>query len=218
MDKDKDRELMHRLLDGELSAEEQRDALRRIGSDPALKEEFELLARTVRSVEEAERVPVEGSFVSEVMARLPGQRPGTARRLRDFLFRDRVLRWNVAWAAVALALVLLVTGGLFLTANRLTPVVATNSAGNTVLTRFTFHDPDAEAVSLAGDFNRWSVKEGAMKRKEGGLWTIEIPLKPGTYNYMFVVDGKVWVTDPEAGVYRDDGFGNRNSIIRVSTL
>jgi 1,4-alpha-glucan branching enzyme len=54
-----------------------------------------------------------------------------------------------------------------------------------------------------------------MKRQPDGLWTIDIKLKPGTYNYMFVVDGEMWVTDPDAGLYRDDGFGYKNSVVRV---
>jgi hypothetical protein len=34
---------------------------------------------------------------------------------------------------------------------------------------------------------------------------------------MFVVDGKAWVTDPKAETYRDDGFGNKNAVMRVRT-
>jgi hypothetical protein len=32
---------------------------------------------------------------------------------------------------------------------------------------------------------------------------------------MFVVDGEVWVTDPRAERYVDDGFGMRNALIAV---
>jgi hypothetical protein len=33
---------------------------------------------------------------------------------------------------------------------------------------------------------------------------------------MFVVDGTAWVTDPDAESFQDDGFGNRNAVVRVS--
>jgi hypothetical protein len=32
---------------------------------------------------------------------------------------------------------------------------------------------------------------------------------------MFIVDGREWVADPNAPTVRDDGFGNRNSVMRV---
>jgi 1,4-alpha-glucan branching enzyme len=55
-----------------------------------------------------------------------------------------------------------------------------------------------------------------MVRRDGGVWTVDIPLRPGVYSYMFVVDGTAWVTDPDAESFQDDGFGNRNAVVRVS--
>jgi 1,4-alpha-glucan branching enzyme len=56
-----------------------------------------------------------------------------------------------------------------------------------------------------------------LTKQENGVWTVSIPLKPGEHSYMFVVDGKAWVTDPKAETYRDDGFGNKNAVMRVRT-
>ena len=77
------------------------------------------------------------------------------------------------------------------------------------------HAPEAHHVSVAGTFNKWKVDANVLTKQENGVWTISIPLKPGEYNYMFVVDGKAWVTDPNAETYRDDGFGNKNAVVRV---
>jgi 1,4-alpha-glucan branching enzyme len=70
---------------------------------------------------------------------------------------------------------------------------------------------------VSGDFNKWQVDADVMSRQDGGVWTIDIKLKPGVYSYMFVVDGKAWVTDPDAETYEDDGYGNKNAVMRVRT-
>jgi len=43
-----------------------------------------------------------------------------------------------------------------------------------------------------------------------------VPLPPGNYEYVFVVDGERWVADPRAARYRPDGFGNNNAMLTVS--
>ena len=48
-----------------------------------------------------------------------------------------------------------------------------------------------------------------------GAWSVTIPLKPGRYAYMFVVDGRQWVADPFASEQKDDGFGSRNAVVDV---
>ena len=81
--------------------------------------------------------------------------------------------------------------------------------------RLTFAAPAATRVAVAGDFNKWRTDSHVMHR-ENGMWTIELALQPGVYTYMFIVDSKEWVTDPHAESYRDDGFGYRNAVMRVS--
>ena len=45
---------------------------------------------------------------------------------------------------------------------------------------------------------------------------IDVPLKPGRYEYQFVIDGERRLADPKASQYLDDGFGGRNSILIVA--
>ena len=98
--------------------------------------------------------------------------------------------------------------------------LAPSSAGPPVATpggvRFVIARPDAASVALAGSFNEWSAASHPLARmKSGGLWTIVVPLPPGEHMFMYVVDGREWVSPPLAEDYVDDGFGARNGIVVV---
>jgi anti-sigma-K factor RskA len=73
---------------------------------------------------------------------------------------------------------------------------------------------DLKSVTVAGSFNGWDAHSLPMQ-KVGGVWTMNLVLPPGAYEYMFVEDGKHWVTDPLAPYTRDDGFGNRNAVLQL---
>lgn len=218
MDKmDKERQLIHELLDGELSPEERRGLLDRVNSDPLLKREFDDLRSVVNMVETGERLTVPPAFTSQVMRRLPAPRVSFRKRVSSFLFGARVLRWNMATALMTLCLMVIATGALLQMQKKGTIVSDRSSLEKATRTvTISFHAPQARKVSLAGDFNKWSAEKGLMKKESNGIWTLEVPLQPGTYHYMFVVDREAWVTDPNAESYRDDGFGNKNSVLRVS--
>ncbi len=218
---DKELQQLHKLLDGELSPEEERDLLQKMDADPLLQKEFDGLVSTIDAIESAERLRVDAAFSSEVMKRLPIRKEPLRKKIIDFFFGERILRWNFATlAVVSTALfVIIFTGVFYRSTGKSSHIANTASPGSAFKTvTLSFHAPEAKAVSLAGDFNKWSVEEGAMKMRSDGTWTIEIPLKPGIYHYMFVVDGKGWVPDPHAESYRDDGFGNKNAILRINKI
>jgi 1,4-alpha-glucan branching enzyme len=73
----------------------------------------------------------------------------------------------------------------------------------------------ARTVTVAGDFNGWQP-EGLPLVQRDGVWTIDLALPPGVYEYMFVVDGQQWVTDPLARTTRDDGYGGANAILDLT--
>lgn len=77
--------------------------------------------------------------------------------------------------------------------------------------RFTYTDPNASAVSLAGEFNGWNTTATPMTR-EGDVWSVVVPLGPGEHQYKFVVDGQ-WLADPTNPLTGGD-FGN--SLVRVA--
>ena len=88
---------------------------------------------------------------------------------------------------------------------------AKNSAKGVELT---FKDDSAQSVSVAGEFNNWDASANPMK-KENGIWKIILDLKPGKYQYKFVVNGTEWKTDPQNPEKADDGYGGQNSILTV---
>jgi 1,4-alpha-glucan branching enzyme len=78
--------------------------------------------------------------------------------------------------------------------------------------RFVLVAPQAETVSLVGDFNGWDATRTPMTQApSNGVWTVTLPLSVGRHVYSFLVDGKLSV-DPNAPLAPDDGFGHANSV------
>ncbi|UCF06164.1 MAG: glycogen-binding domain-containing protein [bacterium] len=90
---------------------------------------------------------------------------------------------------------------------------------------FQYEAPSARYVNLAGNFNTWCGTEGTgrfdptidpMSDNDGdGIWTIVKPLRPGRYQYKFVIDhGVRWELDPNNPDTDQEG-GFTNSLIIV---
>jgi hypothetical protein len=87
-----------------------------------------------------------------------------------------------------------------------------------VFVRFVFQDEDARQVALVGDFNGWDPSAQALSPTgTDGTWTATVELTEGAHEYLFVVDGERFVSDPLADRYRDDGFGNKNALIELAS-
>lgn len=211
-------EEIQRLLDGDVPAAEQEAIIRQIQDDPVLRKEFDDLSGAVGLLEQGGRMQPPLAFTASVMRKLPRPAQSFPARMRQFFFGSRVLRWNMA-AALAIVLLTVVMSTLMMmqmTRIGTGPGSASAPSGEqAALVRLTFVAPAAQHVSVAGDFNKWRTDSHVMKR-QNGMWTIDLPLKPGMYTYMFIVDGEHWITDPHAESYRDDGFGYQNAVMRVS--
>ena len=86
------------------------------------------------------------------------------------------------------------------------------------IAQFVGQFPGARSVEVVGSFNNWS--RGLLHLRDDdrdGIWHAAAVLPAGQHEYMFVVDGERWVTDPLAGRFVDDGFGagRENSVIIV---
>ncbi len=84
---------------------------------------------------------------------------------------------------------------------------------------FKLHAPEAQSVNLSGTFNDWNVSSHPMKRcgkkkNGGGDWQVFIRLLPGTYQYLFYVDGQWW-HDPASHQYIPNEFGSLNNVMEV---
>ncbi|MFH1507156.1 MAG: glycogen-binding domain-containing protein, partial [Candidatus Omnitrophota bacterium] len=75
--------------------------------------------------------------------------------------------------------------------------------------------PEARDVFLAGDFNSWQLNNRTrMELNDGKKWVKNLRLKPGSYRYRFVVDGK-WRQDPGNPNYKLNPFGSMDSLLEV---
>ena len=86
--------------------------------------------------------------------------------------------------------------------------------GNGSGTVFSYADPAAKSVFLAGEFNDWSATANPLQKDRSGVWTVTVPLKPGKYQYKFVVDG-TWKQDAANPDRTDDTYGGKNSVKSV---
>ncbi len=81
-------------------------------------------------------------------------------------------------------------------------------------TEFKFYAPGAKRVSLAGTFNNWDTKALSAKKDSRGNWVAKISLKPGRYEYKFVVDGS-WINDPSCHKCVPNSLGSQNCLVEV---
>lgn len=89
-----------------------------------------------------------------------------------------------------------------------------NKKSALVTTIFAYTDPLATAVFVAGSFNDWKPDVHVLTQTALGNWQIELPLAPGRYEYLFVVDGN-WTPDPLARESVPNPHGGFNSVVQV---
>ena len=71
--------------------------------------------------------------------------------------------------------------------------------------------PGARSVVLVGSFNEWDASMTRLVPDEDGWWTATLPLPPGVYSYLFVVDGFPW-NDPEDDLRVESEWGGQYSV------
>ena len=76
---------------------------------------------------------------------------------------------------------------------------------------FRLSAPTADKVDVAGSFIDWQCRP--LRKTVDGRWQAYFVLKPGVYEYRYIVDGR-WQNDPEAGT-TPNPFGSENCVVRV---
>lgn len=84
-----------------------------------------------------------------------------------------------------------------------------------VLHQFTYYQKGLQSIALVGQFNDWDADSTALKEVSPGVWTVSMLLRPGVYEYQFILNGKQRVTDPTMPQTSND-FGSPNSVVTVS--
>lgn len=82
---------------------------------------------------------------------------------------------------------------------------------------FQLYEPDAGNVFVAGTFNDWNASATPLHRQPDGKWTTVLKLKPGRYEYKFVVDGN-WQADPMSWQSVRNPFDGFNSVLDVQAV
>lgn len=147
------------------------------------------------------------------------------KRAFDWIVRPRTFQLSpatggLALAAMAAALILVSDRGPTSVPEGTDPQATASQpdeADPQVVTRFVFIAPEASSVRITGDFVDWSPDGIPLQEERAtGIWTVDVPLEPGVYQYGFVIDGVEWRPDPRALSNVDDGFGRENSVVIVS--
>lgn len=190
---------VQRYLDGELTVQELPDALRAEATAwEALLEDVRMTAVSGAPAWLEPRV-----LKAVEIASVPAWRRGLRWLMQPRTIRVAPAPAFAALAVLALAIALPWTGGL-----------SGSPDDDTVYVQLFLEAPSASSVAIAGDFNSWAPVE--LEDADGdGVWAARLAVNPGVYEYMFVLDGSRWVTDPHAARYSDDGFGNRNAVLAV---
>jgi Glycogen recognition site of AMP-activated protein kinase len=218
--------LIQRFLDDELTPEERAAFLQAVDADSALRRRWLNLELVAVEAARLPRIAPSAAFLRRVKAQTAPVVPGLWDRLRALITTTRTLEWNLAGAMAAACLALVTVAGLIRWApERIVEVPVAAPPAQTasfsfasdakVFVRLVLVQPTARSVSVAGDFNGWNPAKTKLERTEGGMWTVTLPLKPGRYEYMFVIDGKQWIADPLATEAATDGFGAQNAVLDV---
>jgi len=219
--------LIQRFLDQDLAPEERVRFLETVDANPQLRRQWLNLEMIVVEAGRLPKITPSRQFTAGVLAKLDAKPNGFFHRLAELLTVPRTLEWNLTGALTTACVTLVAIWALVqVRPERIVevPVAAapaqTVSLGNgqetKVYVRLVLLQPEAHSVSVAGDFNGWNPAQTKLERSEGGLWTATIALKPGRYQYMFVIDGKQWIADPFAADDAGDGFGSQNAVLDVS--
>jgi hypothetical protein len=196
---------IHRALDGELPAD---------GLTPDERMELQrhraIIGTALGPIRRLPSIDV----ASDVMRRVAPCSNPVRRALAaagHWLWSPRALTLRPAYAlASALALTAVLSTAVLQPATPLGPAAA---APARVMVQFRLGDAGAREVALAGDFNGWHTQH-QLHQVEPGVWSVDVALAPGVYNYVFVVDGKTWRLDPLAPRVTD-GFGGSSSRVAV---
>ncbi len=81
-------------------------------------------------------------------------------------------------------------------------------------TEFKLYAPEAKKVVLAGSFNKWNNNKLLAKKDNKDSWVVKVGLKPGRYEYKFIVDGS-WINDPHCTSCVANSLGSHNCVVEV---
>lgn len=163
------------------------------------------------------------ALLDAVMARIQTKRIGFFRRLwralRSPMASITVTPLRLASLATSAAALVILTWVVITNVSsdpKIETALAMQGEGKVPVV-FTFNMPQVSKVDVIGSFNGWSPVDSHMRWDPNmRLWVLTIHLRAGTHEYAFLVNDKTILPDPSALAYREDGFGNRNSVLIIN--
>jgi len=73
-------------------------------------------------------------------------------------------------------------------------------------------------VRVLGSFNGWSWDKGLAMKNGKGTYTAAITLKPGEYQFRYLVDNQEWKNDWEAQGYVSSGLNSDNCVFTLDKV
>jgi hypothetical protein len=215
MNCDKIMKLSNPYVDQALDAESTRQVEEHLKSCPTCQAEYLRLKEMVVSLNCLPQVNVPQNFTQNIMDKISQEeiqiQSSWIDRIKKQVSIPRFTFRLVGSAAVAVLVVFFAFTFIFNT-----PVTSPVCSAE-VQFSLRISDNKTHTVAIAGDFNNWDPQANLLEKSEGdGVWTGTLKLKPGRYEYMFVMDGEKWFPDPNALRYVKDGFGNKNAILEIN--
>lgn len=163
------------------------------------------------------------TLLENVMARIQPKRLGLFQRwwrgFRTPVTSITITPLRLASTGVSIVAVILIAWAVMIQIPHDQKIdIAMESKGETnVPVSFALDMPGVSSVDVIGTFNGWTPADYHMQWDPNKhLWVLGVHLKAGTHEYAFLINGNTVLPDPGAQAYREDGFGNRNSILIIN--
>lgn len=211
------KKLINPYIDQALEAETNRQIEEHLKSCPTCREEYQRLKELVTFFNSFPQINVPQNFTQNIMARISKEKIQIHTSWVDHLKR-RVFAPRFSFRlAGGIALTTAVIAFLAFTFIFNQPGISPECLAEVQFT-LKLSEGKFQTVAIAGDFNQWNSQNNRLEDTDGdGIWTATLKLPPGRYEYMFVLDGKEWVPDPNAIRFVRDGFGNKNAVLEISS-
>jgi 1,4-alpha-glucan branching enzyme len=73
---------------------------------------------------------------------------------------------------------------------------------------------DAGKVSVVGEFNNWETAATPLHRQKDGSFSATLDLETDReYQFRYLIDGEIWISDPEADRFAFSPFGDCDNAV-----
>ena len=216
MNCNKIKNLINSYIDRALKAEAAQQIEEHLKSCSLCREEYRKMKSIVRSLNSLPQVDVPQDFTQKIMAQVNKEKIEVSFSpvfyFKKLIFTPRLSFRLASGIVLATAIIAFFAFSFLFIPPDISPVCLSEVQFSLRLT-----GGKAQNVAIAGDFNQWDLQRNQLEDYDGdGVRTATLKLPPGRYEYMFVLDGKEWLPDPNANRFVKDGFGGKNAILEIN--